>query len=50
MAIFENFERQNLIQIYTKTQQIAPFKKKLSEDHVPSPPSKEHCFAKSQKE
>ena len=27
MVIFKKFYRQNLIQIYTKTDQIAPFKK-----------------------
>ena len=29
MVIFANFQTQNLIQIYTKTHQIAPFKQKF---------------------
>ena len=33
------FKRQNPIQIYTKTHQIAPFEKKLSGGgHAPEPP------------
>ena len=36
--IFEIFLRQNLIQIYTKTHQIAPFEKKLSGCHMPPNP------------
>ena len=40
MVIFEIFERQNLIQIYTKTHQIAPFKKNFlgGGGHTPKPP------------
>ena len=38
MVLFEIFQRQNLVKIYTKTHQIAPFKKKLSGEHAPKPP------------
>ena len=37
MVIFEIFYWQNLIQIYTKTHQIAPFKKMFSGGHAPEP-------------
>ena len=39
MAILKKFYRQNLIQIYTKTHQIAPFKKN-SRGSIPPPPYK----------
>ena len=32
MTIFWNYFKKHLIKIYTNTHQIAPFKKKLSED------------------
>ena len=38
MVIFKKFYRQNLIKIYTKTHQIAPFKKNFSGGHAPEPP------------
>ena len=34
-----------MIQIYTKTHQIAPFKKIFSGEHALEPPSKAHGFA-----
>ena len=37
MVIFEIFYRQNLIKIYTKAHQIAPFKKNWG-GHAPEPP------------
>ena len=40
MVIFAIFQTQNLIQIYTKTHQIAPFKKNFSGGHTPGPPSR----------
>ena len=39
------FNLKNLIQIYTKTHQIAPFLKIFSVGHAPEPPSKAHGFA-----
>ena len=46
MIIFEIFEGQNLIQIFTKTLQVTPFfLKKLSREHTPEPPSKAYGFA-----
>ena len=45
MVLFEIFQRQNLVKIYTKTHQIAPFKKKFSWEHAPKPPSKAHGLA-----
>ena len=38
MVIFEIFQRQNVIKIYTKTHQITPFKKIFSGGHAPKPP------------
>ena len=51
MVIFEIVQTQNLIQIYTKTHHIAPFKKKFlgRGGHAPEPPSKAHGISKSQK-
>ena len=37
MVLFER-EVKNLIQIYTKTHQIAPLKKNFSGEHAPEPP------------
>ena len=46
MVVFEKFYRQNLIQIYTKTHQLQPFKKKIiGRGMPPNPPSKAHGFA-----
>ena len=45
MVLFEIFGSKKLIQIYTKTHQIAPFKKKFSGGKTPKPPNKEHGFA-----
>ena len=44
MVLFQKFLSQNLIQIYTKTHQIAPFKKQFlgGGGHAPEPPSKAH--------
>ena len=39
MVILDKFLRQNLIKIYAKTHQIAPFYKILSGQHDPKPPS-----------
>ena len=39
MEIFDKFLRQNLIKIYAKTHQIAPFFKIFSGQHNPKPPS-----------
>ena len=39
------FQIQNLIKIYTKTHQIAPFKKNSLGGMPPNPPSKAHGFA-----
>ena len=38
MVLFEIFKVKNLIQIYTKTHQIAPFLKIFSGGHAPEPP------------
>ena len=41
MEIFKFFQRQNMIQIYTKTHQIAPFKKiSRGGDMLTNPPTK----------
>ena len=40
MLILKIFERQNRIQIYIKTHQIAPFKKLFSGGMPPNPPNK----------
>ena len=45
MVIFKKNLRQNLIKIYTKKHQIAPFKKIFSGGHAPNPSSKAHGFA-----
>ena len=37
MVFFNYFLRQNLIRIYTKAHQIAPFSKNFLEDHAPKP-------------
>ena len=38
MVIFKILSRQNLIKIYAKTHQIAPFKQIFSGEHAPEPP------------
>ena len=45
MVIYEIFQRQNLIQIYIKTNQIALFKKKNSRNgrHASDPSNKAHA-------
>ena len=45
MVILEIIKRENLIQIYTKTHQIAPFQKISWGSMPPNPPSKAHGFA-----
>ena len=45
MVIFAIFQTQNLIQIYTKTHQIAPFKKISRAGMPPNPLSKARRFA-----
>ena len=45
MVLFEIFKVKNLIRIYTKTHQIAPFLKIFSGGMPPNPPSKAHGFA-----
>ena len=37
------FERQNLVKIYTKTHQIAPFKKNSRGSMPPNPLAKRHA-------
>ena len=45
MVLFEIFKVKNLIQICTKTHQIAPFIKNFSGGIPPNPPNKAHSFA-----
>ena len=47
MVFFKIFQRQNLIKIYTKKHQFAPFPHKISGEQMPSnPSSKAHGFAR----
>ena len=45
MVIFAIIQTQNLIQTYTKTHQIAPFKNFFRGSMPPNPPSKARRFA-----
>ena len=45
MLLFKIFKVKNLIQIYTKTHQIAPFLKISWGGMPPNPPNKAHGFA-----
>ena len=45
MVLLKFFKVKNLIQIYTKTHQIAPFLKIFSGGMPPNPASKAHGFA-----
>ena len=42
MVIFKKNLKENLIQVLTKTHQIAPIKKNSSGGHTPKPPWPEH--------